>query len=427
MKHSNSARSILALSPAIVLLAVYLAGALLAHDFYKVPFSVPFTISAIYSVLILTKRPLSDRIEVFSRGASNANILYMLWIFILAGIFASSARMMGAVDGTVNLTLRYIPEQFLPFGIFLMSCFVSLSIGTSVGTIVALMPIVSGISSSIDCNPAWLAAIVVGGAFFGDNLSFISDTTIASTQSQGCSMRDKFRTNFLLVLPAAIISMGIYLFAFSTHSSVAIPESVDFMSTFPYLAVILMALLGLNVLVVLVVGIILADGIGSINGTMGIVECFQSAGEGISSMSELIVVTMLAGGIMNVIREKGGMDYLIDLCTRNIRSRRAAEAAISLLTALVNVCTANNTIAIITTGPIAREVSQKFGIPAKRSASLMDTSSCCVQGLIPYGIQVMMAAGLISVSPIAILPYLYYPMLLGGMVLLSILLGKRGK
>lgn len=413
-----------ALSPAFVLLGVYLMGAVIAGDFYKVPFCVPFTVAAVYAVCIL-KGSVHQRISVFSEGAADNNIMYMLWIFVLAGIFASLAKSMGAVDATVSLTLKYVPQQILPLGIFLMSCFISFAIGTSVGTIVALMPIVSGLASELSCGAEWMAAIVVGGAFFGDNLSFISDTTIASTQSQGCSMKDKFRTNFLLVLPAAVIAVLIYLFAYQSNANIDIPSNIELLKTAPYIAVIVFALCGLNVLVTLVIGIIFTVATGAWYGQTDIIDIFQAAGQGVSSMSELIVVTLLAGGIMNVIRYRGGLEFIIEMISRKISGRRAAESAIASVTVLTNICTANNTIAIITAGPVAKKIAGSFGISAKRSASIMDTSSCCVQGLIPYGIQIMMAAGMIGASPIALLPYLYYPMLLGVMVVISIVFKRN--
>ena len=421
MKLSDNGRGILSLTPIAVLLVAYLVGALLAGDFYRISIGVAFVIAAVYAIAITPRHRFADRVAVFSDGAANPNIMYMVWIFVLAGIFAASAKDMGAVDATVQLTLRLVPSHFLPAGIFVAACFISMSVGTSVGTIVALTPIVTGLADEMGCETAWLVAIVVGGAFFGDNLSFISDTTIASTQSQGCRMRDKFRTNIIIVLPAALLTLGIYLFGNMTSGAVATPDAVEWFKAVPYIVVIVCALAGMNVLAVLFLGIVITDIIGLWCGAFTSLSLFTAAGDGLAGMCELIVVTLLAGGLMNLVKVGGGFDYLIRTLTRRISGRRGAECVIVALSALTNLCTANNTIAIITVGPIARDISARYGVPARRSASLMDTASCCVQGVIPYGAQLLMASGLASVSPVAILPHLYYPALLGVMVVLSIL------
>lgn len=424
MNINNVKRGMLALSPIALLLTIYLAGSVVAGDFYKIPITAAFMVSAVYAIAITRNgNTLDEKIKTFSRGAANSRVMLMVWIFVLAGAFAALAKSMGAVDSTVALTLRLIPENFLPVGIFVAACFISMSIGTSVGTIVALTPVVTTLASQMDCNVAWLVAIVVGGSFFGDNLSFISDTTIAATQSQGCSMRDKFKTNFLLVLPAAIITILLYIFSGTEMSSSApMPfTAVDCIKIIPYIVVIVTALCGLNVLVVLVAGIIIAALIGLFTGSIGVVDIFSSMGTGIASMGELIVVTMLAGGLLEIVRMNGGLEFLIRAVTYKVRSQRAAEFSIALLTALSNLCTANNTIAILSTGGIARDISRTFDIAPRRSASIMDTTSCFVQGIIPYGAQLLMASGLAAVSPVAIIPHLYYPILIGLMVVLSIL------
>lgn len=418
----KNSRGLLALSPILVLLIVYLAGSLLAGDFYRIPISVAFTVAAIYGLFMLRGYNLQERIGVFSKGAANPDIMYMVWIFCLAGIFASSAKAAGAVDATVALTLNAVPSNFLPAGIFIASCFISMAIGTSVGTIVALVPVVTAMASQIGCDEAWLVAIVVGGAFFGDNLSFISDTTIAATQSQGCKMKDKFKTNFIIVLPAAIFTLLLYIFGGHTAEYVAQTQSVEWIAALPYLLVILLALIGVNVLVVLVVGTLLTDVIALACGNFDIVTIFTSAGEGLNSMCELILVTLLAGGVMNIVKEAGGFDYLIRVLTSKITSRRGAEGVVALLTALTNLCTANNTIAILTVGSIARNLSTQYNIPPRKTASIMDTVSCFVQGVIPYGAQLLMAAGLSKVSPVEIIPYLYYPVGIGVMVVVAIVL-----
>lgn len=427
MSQISNIKGLLAVSPVIVLLVVYLAGSIIAGDFYRIPIATAFVVASVYAVAITRGETLSNRIDAFSKGAADVRIMLMVWIFVLAGAFAAVAKEMGAVDITVALTLDFVPESFLPSGIFLAACFISLSIGTSVGTIVALTPVVTALAAQLGCNVAWLVAIVVGGAFFGDNLSFISDTTIAATQTQGCSMRSKFRTNILLVLPAAIATLLIYTFSGGAIDDVVAPSYslFDIMKVLPYLIVIVAALCGMNVLLVLLVGTLAAAVIGLSFGEFDVVAFFTACGNGISSMCELIIVTMLAGGLLEIVRINGGIDFLIGVITRRIRSRRIAEGAIVLLTALANVCTANNTIAILTVGTISRDISRKFGIAPRRAASILDTTSCFVQGFLPYGAQLLMASGLAVVSPLAIIPYLYYPMCVGVVIVLSILFGKK--
>ena len=388
----------------------------MAGDFYRVSIAVAFVVAAIYGLSIMRGYNLQERVGVFSRGAANPDIMYMIWIFCLAGIFAASAKAMGAVDATVALTLKIVPNSFLPAGIFIASCFISMAIGTSVGTIVALTPVVTAMAPQIGCDTAWLVAIVVGGAFFGDNLSFISDTTIAATQSQGCKMKDKFKTNFAIVLPAAIATLCIYLFGNQAGEYAVIDQSVEWFKAIPYLLVILLALSGVNVLLVLIAGTLFADIMALASGELQLLTLFTAAGEGLNSMCELILVTLLAG-----VREMGGFDYLIERLTKNISSRRGAEAIIALLTAITNLCTANNTIAILTVGPIARDLSARYSVPSRKSASLMDTISCFVQGFLPYGAQLLMAAGLAALSPTDIILHLYYPFLIFVMVIISII------
>lgn len=427
MQKIETRRGLIALSPIIVLLTIYLAGSIIAGDFYRIPIAVAFLAASVYAVAITRGKTIDERINHFSRGAADTRIMYMIWIFVLAGAFAALAKAMGAVDATVQLTLNLIPSNYLPAGIFIATCFISLSIGTSVGTIVALTPVVTALAEQMNCDTAWLVAIVVGGAFFGDNLSFISDTTIAATQTQGCSMRSKFRTNIKLVTPAAIITLLLY--AFSSNSIGEIESEpikiIDVIKCIPYLTVIICALAGINVLAVLIIGIVMAGIIGLACKSVEGIAVFTEMGNGIMGMTELILVTMFAGGLLEIVRINGGIDYLIHTVTRRMRSKRAAELSITVLTALANICTANNTIAILTVGNISRDISKKFGIQPRRAASLMDTTSCFVQGLIPYGAQLLMASGLAKISPLEIIPNLYYPMLTGAIVLGSIILKRK--
>ena len=427
MQKINTRHGLTALSPIIVLLTTYLAGSIIAGDFYRIPITTAFIVASIYAVAITRGTTLDERIEHFSKGAANTRIMYMIWIFVLAGAFAALAKAMGAVDATVQLTLNLIPSNYLPAGIFIAACFISLSIGTSVGTIVALTPVVTALAAKMNCDTAWLVAIVVGGAFFGDNLSFISDTTIAATQTQGCSMRSKFRTNIRLVMPAAVVTLLLYAFSGNSieqieSTSVTVSEALK---CIPYLTVIICALVGVNVLLVLILGIVIAGAMGITYGMVDGISIFTEMGSGIMGMSELIIVTMLAGGLLETVRINGGIDFLIRIVTQRMRTKRAAEFAITALTALANICTANNTIAILTVGDISRDISKKFSIQPRRSASLMDTTSCFVQGIIPYGAQLLMASGLAKVSPLEIIPNLYYPMCIGAMIVVSILVKRK--
>lgn len=428
MQKIKTLRGLYALSPIMVLLTVYLAGSIIAGDFYRIPIAVAFIAAAVYAVIITKGSCLNERIDNFSRGAANTRIMYMVWIFVLAGAFAKTTEAMGAIDATVVLARNAIPASYLPAGIFIAGCFVSLSIGTSVGTIVALTPVVTTLAAQIGCDVAWMVAIVVGGAFFGDNLSFISDTTIAATQTQGCSMRSKFYTNILLVAPAAIITLLIYAFSGNSISSVEAPAMTfnEVLKCLPYVIVIIVALLGVNVLTVLLLGIVSAAILGFAYGSFNGIEFCTYIGNGVMGMGELIIVTMLAGGVLEMVRQNGGIDYLIQVVTARINSKRGAEFAITGLTALANVCTANNTIAILSVGDISRDIAKQYKISPRRSASLMDTASCFVQGVIPYGAQLLMASGLALVSPVAIIPYLYYPMCVGAAVVISIMI-KREK
>ena len=411
----------LALSPMLVFMAVYLIGSLLAGDFYKVSLPVAFLAASAYAVCITPKLRLKERVAIFSRGAGDENMMLMVWIFILAGAFAKSADAMGAIDATVNLTLRLLPESMLLPGLFLAACFISLSIGTSVGTVVALTPVAVGIAEQTGSSLPLIVALVVGGSFFGDNLSFISDTTIVATQTQQCKMNDKFKANIYLAAPAALIVLALYVVL---GRSVEAPTNVPLLEWYkvvPYVAVLVLAVCGLNVLAVLLVGIVLAGAIGIMGGSFGFSGWMGAMGEGIMGMSELIIVTLLAGGMLALIRHNGGIDYLIRVLTRRINGKRGAKFTIALLVILADLCTANNTIALITVGPVARDIADRYGVDRRMSASLLDTFSCFAQGLIPYGAQLLMAAGLASISPIDIIGYLYYPIALGVIAVLGIL------
>lgn len=410
----------LALSPLAVFLVTYLVSSLVAGDFYKVPVASAFLIASVYAMLI-TKGSVAERTGIFSSGAGNKNVLLMIWIFVMAGAFATTAKAIGSVEATVNLTLTLLPGKWLLAGLFLASCFISMSIGTSVGTVVALVPIASGIAGQAGLSPAMLTGLIVGGAFFGDNLSFISDTTIASTTTQGCSMSDKFKANIWLCGPAAAIVTVIYLIIGLNHGATPEIGGIEYVKLIPYLMVIVLALCGMNVLVVLGIGLLLCAVIGFIGGITWI-GFLENVGEGISGMGELIIVTMLSGGMLELIRHNGGIDFIIKGLTKGIKGKRGAEFSIAGLVGLSNFCTANNTIAILTTGNIARDITKRFGLDPRKSASILDTFSCIVQGIIPYGAQLLMASGFAGVSAAEIIPCLFYPFVLCAVACLSIII-----
>ena len=411
-----------ALMPLVVFLCLYLVTSLIVNDFYKVPITVAFLVASVYAVATTKGLSLNDRILQYSSGAANKNIMLMLWIFILAGAFAQSAKAMGAIDATVNLTLLLLPDNLLLAGIFLASCFISLSIGTSVGTIVALTPVAAGIAMKTDVSLPFMTALVIGGAFFGDNLSFISDTTIAATRTQGCVMRDKFRVNFLIAVPAALLVFIYYIIYGTQVESASEIHAIEWGKVIPYLIVLGTAIAGMNVTLVLLLGVLSTGIIGCIYGSFDLFGWFASMGEGITGMGELIIITLMAGGMLELIRFNGGVDYILHHLTRYVSNKRGAELSIAALVSLANFCTANNTIAIITVGPLANNIAEQFRVDKRKSASILDTFSCVVQGLIPYGAQMLIAAELTKLSPISIIGYLYYPIILGIVALLSILL-----
>ncbi len=414
-------KGLLALSPLAVFICLYLVTSIAAGDFYKVPITVAFMLASIYAVAVSRSVPLRQRIETFSRGAGSSGMMLMLWIFILAGAFANSAKVMGSIEATVNLAVGLLPGHMLLAGLFVAACFISFSIGTSVGTIVALAPIAAGVAHATGASVPLLTAVVMGGSFFGDNLSFISDTTIVATSTQGCRLSDKFRANLLIVLPAALVVLGVYVFMGSRIDFAAEAQPVDYLKVLPYIVVLLTACMGMNVMAVLTLGIMLAGAIGIFEGSFDVYGWFGAMGEGIAGMGELMTITLLAGGLLEVIKANGGIDYIIGALTRRIRGKRGAELGIAGLVGVIDICTANNTVAIITVGGIAKRIGDHFGVDNRKCASILDTMSCCVQGLIPYGAQMLMAAGLASVNPVAIVPYLYYPMAIGVATILAIL------
>ena len=405
----------------MVFVVLYLVTSIIAGDFYKVPITVAFMAASMYAVLISGGATLHERIDIYSRGAAKGQMMLMIWIFILAGAFAHSAKVMGAIDATVNLALTLLPGSMLLAGLFLAACFISISVGTSVGTIVALTPIAAGVAQQTGTSVPLMTAVIVGGSFFGDNLSFISDTTIAATATQGCKLSDKFRVNSFIVVPAAIVILVVYfMMGTDIQSPQHIPE-VAYLKVVPYLVVLLTAIMGMNVMAVLSLGTIVTGVIGMAEGAFDIFGWFNAMGNGILGMGELIIITMMAGGLLEIIKHNGGIDFIIERLTRHVSTKRGAEMTVAGLVSFVNMCTANNTVAIITVGGIAKQIADRFGVDNRKCASILDTFSCTVQGIIPYGVQILMAAGLAQLNPISIMPYLYYPFAIGIAALLSIL------
>ncbi len=405
-------RGLLALSPVVLFIVLYVVLCVCSGDFYAMPITVAFMIASVYAVCVLHGKGIDERVTIFSRGAAHTDMLLMLWIFILAGAFASSTQSMGGVQAVVDLCLVVFPSWVLLASLFLASCFISLSLGTSVGTVVALVPITTGLATATGGSLPLVVAAVVGGAFFGDNLSFISDTTIVATRTQGCRMADKFRANILIALPAAVIALAIYVFlGLNMHSSTA-PTEIQWLLVVPYVVVLVTALCGMNVMTVLVLGIVLSGIVGILTGSITFTGWFKAMGDGILGMGELIIVTLLAAGLMGVVRWMGGVDFLLQRLTKSISSRRGAEFTIAAIVMFTDICTATNTIAILTVGPLVRDIAASYDISARRAASLLDTFSCVAQGLLPYGAQLLIASGIAGINPIDIIPYLFYPFLL---------------
>lgn len=427
----SNKKGLLALSPLFLLIVLIVAFTVYSvdssHQDTSLSLTVAFMISSIYAVAISGGMPVRKRVDTYSKGAGANNLMLMLWIYVLAGSFAASAKAMGAVDATVNLALSILPASMILPGLFLAACFISVSIGTSVGTVVALVPIAAGLAHSMDVNTGMMTAIIVGGAYFGDNLSFISDTTVVASQTQNCKMSDKFRVNSLIVVPAAVIVLAIYaVMGIGLQAPTDIPE-VEYVKVLPYLVVLVTAVAGMNVMAVLTMGTLLCGVIGvscqllGATGGYGLFGWFSAMGNGIIGMGELVIIAMMAGGMLEIIRENGGINYIIDKITAHVSNKRGAELSIAALVSMVNVCTANNTVAILTVGNIAKKIGDKFGVDNRKAASILDTFSCTVQGLIPYGVQMLLAAGLANLSPMDILPYLYYPLAIGIAALFSIL------
>ncbi len=419
-------RGWLILSPLMVFFLLYVGVSVVSGDFYTMPVTVAFLAASAWALCVSRPSGFMKRVERFSVGAAHRNIMMMIWIFIMAGAFAASAKYIGAVDATVNLTLSLLPANMVLAGMFLAACLISLAMGTSVGTIVALMPVATGLADKGGMSLALISGAVVGGAFFGDNLSFISDTTIAATRTQGCSMKDKFRANFRIVMPAAISVFVLYILLGLRHSAEVSTGSIEWVRVLPYLLVLVTAIGGMNVMLVLTIGILSTGLVALFSSSFGAMAWASAMGNGIVGMGELIIVTLLAGGMLELIRYNGGLSYIIRHLTAGVHGRKGGELSIAFMVSLANMCTANNTVAIVTMGDIARSIAQRFGIPAPRAASILDTFSCVIQGLLPYGAQLLMASAIAHISALDIIPHLYYPFVMG-LVALGFILFRRSK
>lgn len=425
MNQEKKGRAI-ALLPIGVFLVIFIGAGVLFHDFYTMPAIVGFLIALIVAFLQNKRLRFADKLTIVSKGIGEENIVTMCLIFLAAGAFSGTIQAAGGVESTVNLGLSIMPSSIAVVGLFVIGCFISVSMGTSVGTITAMTPIGVGIAEKTGIAMPICVGAVVCGAMFGDNLSMISDTTIAAVRTQGCEMKDKFKENFLIVLPAAIITAVLFFFmARGNAGDIQGNLEYDIIKVIPYLVVLIGALIGINVFVILIAGTVLAAIVGVGTGAFAIGELFQKMGAGVTSMYDITVISIIVAAIVALVKEYGGIEFILQLIKKNINGPKGGEFGISVLALLVDCCTANNTVAIVMAGPIAKEISDEFGVSAKRSASLLDIFASVGQGMIPYGAQLLTAASLSALSPVQIMPYLFYPMLMGVSAVLFILFRRR--
>lgn len=425
MNQEKRGRAI-ALLPIGVFLVIFIGAGVLFHDFYTMPAIVGFLIALIVAFLQNKRLRFADKLSIVSKGIGEENIVTMCLIFLAAGAFSGTIQAAGGVESTVNLGLSIMPSSVAVVGLFVIGCFISVSMGTSVGTITAMTPIGVGIAEKTGIAMPICVGAVVCGAMFGDNLSMISDTTIAAVRTQGCEMKDKFKENFLIVLPAAIIT-AVLFFVLARGNAGEIEGNLqyDIIKVVPYLVVLIGALIGVNVFLILIVGTVLAALVGVGTGAFAIGELFQKMGAGVTSMYDITVISIIVAAIVALVKEYGGIEFILNLIKKRINGPRGGEFGISVLALLVDCCTANNTVAIVMAGPIAKEISDEFGVSAKRSASLLDIFASVGQGMIPYGAQLLTAAGLSALSPVQIMPYLFYPILMGVSAVLFIVFRRR--
>ncbi len=418
-----------ALLPIGVFLIIFLGAGILSGDFYTMPAIVAFLIALAVAFCQNRRVIFQKKLAIISRGIGEENIVTMCLIFLAAGAFSGTISAAGGVESTVNLGLSIMPPSIAVTGLFIIGCFISVSMGTSVGTITAMAPIGIGIAQETGLRTAICLGAVVCGAMFGDNLSMISDTTIAAVRTQGCEMKDKFKENFIIVLPAAIITALIFFFvARAETASLVLDKSAyeyEIVRVIPYLVVLVGALAGINVFLILIAGTVLSAVVGVATGAFAFGELFQKMGEGVTSMYDITVISIIVAAIVALVREYGGIQYILNVIKKRINGAKGGEFGISLLVFLVDCCTANNTVAIVMAGPIAKEISDEFHISPRRSASLLDIFASVGQGVIPYGAQLLTAAGMAAISPVEIMPYLYYPILMGISAVFFILFRSR--
>ena len=418
-----------ALLPIGVFLIIFLGAGILSGDFYTMPAIVAFLIALAVAFCQNRRVIFQKKLAIISSGIGEENIVTMCLIFLAAGAFSGTISAAGGVESTVNLGLSIMPPSIAVTGLFIIGCFISVSMGTSVGTITAMAPIGIGIAQETGLRTAICLGAVVCGAMFGDNLSMISDTTIAAVRTQGCEMKDKFKENFIIVLPAAIITALIFFFvARAETASLVLDKSAyeyEIVRVIPYLVVLVGALAGINVFLILIAGTVLSAVVGVATGAFAFGELFQKMGEGVTSMYDITVISIIVAAIVALVREYGGIQYILNVIKKRINGAKGGEFGISLLVFLVDCCTANNTVAIVMAGPIAKEISDEFHISPRRSASLLDIFASVGQGVIPYGAQLLTAAGMAAISPVEIMPYLYYPILMGISAVFFILFRSR--
>ena len=417
-----------ALLPILVFLVLFIGFGVITGDFYKMPAPVGFMIALIVAFLQNKKLNFNEKLTVAAKGAGDENIMIMCLVFLLAGAFSGAVTAAGGATSAVNFGLSILPTNVAVVGIFIIGCLISVSMGTSVGTVVALVPIAVGISEKASIPMALCVGAVICGAMFGDNLSMISDTTIAATRTQGCEMNDKFKENFKIVLPAAIIT-GIIFLVLTFHTEYIIDGTLDYdiLRILPYALVLITALMGVNVFIVLSAGTVFSLAVGLFYGDFGFLDMFAVVGEGMVSMFEITVISITVGAVFGLIKENGGIEYIINLVKTSVKSQKGAQLGIAVMAGATDMATANNTVAIVIAGPIAKEISDEFDLSPKRVAALLDISTSSIQGIIPYGAQVLTAAGLAKISPIEAMPYLYYPLLMLISIVLVILFGKNKK
>ena len=424
MENQNQGK-LSALLPIGVFLVIFLGAGIIFQDFYAMPAIVAFLIALFVAFLQNRKVSFDEKVKIIAQGVGEENIITMSLIFLCAGAFSGAVTAAGGVDSTVNLGLSLIPTHFIVAGLFIISCFISVSMGTSMGTIAALAPIAVGVSNEAGFPMAVCIASVVCGAMFGDNLSMISDTTIAAVKTQGCEMKDKFKANFLIVLPAAVITIVFFWFVTRDMSYNIASGEYNLFQVVPYLVVLIGALIGINVFLVLIAGTVLSIVVGVWTGTIAVSEMFTVMGDGVTSMYDITVISIIVACIVSLVRANGGIQFILDLIKSRIRGKRGAQAGIAALALLVDLCTANNTVAIVMSGPIAKEICDEFGVEPKRSASLLDMFTSVGQGLIPYGAQLLSAATLTGLTPFDMMPYLIYPILMAVCGIGAIIISKR--